>query len=205
VPFSLIEYNNKLDWRDNKMNEMFKYEDVESKVLTIRGEYVIIDRDVAELYGVETKRINEAVKNNPDKFPGGYIIALDEAEKSDVVENFDHLAILKFSHAIPSAFTERGLYMLATILKNPVATQTTIAIINAFAGLRELNRYIKQLPYTTDEDEQSSLSTRIGNALFGLFDDDIMEIKGDERSMELNLPFIKLKRTVTLEKRNEKE
>ena len=71
--------------------------------------------------------------------------------------------------------------------------------------MRELNRYIKHLPYTTDENEQSSLSTRIGNALFGIFDDDIMEIKGDERSMELNLPFIKLKRTVTLEKRKDKD
>ena len=94
--------------------------------------------------------------------------------------------------------------MLATILKGSIATQTSIAIINAFANLRELNRYIKQLPYTTDENEQSSLSKRIGNALFGIFDDDIMEIRGDERSMELNLPFIKLKRTVTLEKRKEK-
>ena len=93
--------------------------------------------------------------------------------------------------------------MLATILKSPVATQTTIAIVEAFTNLRELNRYIKQLPYTTDENEQSTLSSRIGNALFGIFDDDIMELKGDERSMEVNLPFIKLKRTVTMEKRKD--
>ena len=71
--------------------------------------------------------------------------------------------------------------------------------------MRELNRYIKQLPYTIDENEKSSLATRVGDALFGIFDDDIMEIKGDERSMELNLPFIKLKRTVTLGKRKEKD
>ena len=77
--------------------------------------------------------------------------------------------------------------------------------MEAFANLRELNRYIKQLPYTTDENEQSSLATRVGDALFGIFDDDIMEIKGDERSLELNLPFIKLKRTVTLGKRKEND
>ena len=93
--------------------------------------------------------------------------------------------------------------MLATILKSPAATQTTLAIVEAFANLRELNRYIEQLPYTTDENVQTSLATRVGDALFGIFDDDIMEIKGDERSMELNLPFIKLKRTITLGKRKE--
>jgi hypothetical protein len=86
--------------RSNKMNEIIYYESIENKILVIRGKQVIIDRDIAELYGVETKRINEAVKNNPDKFPEGYIITLDEIEKSDVVENFDHLAFMKFKRSI---------------------------------------------------------------------------------------------------------
>ena len=187
------------------MSEIIKYENVESKILEIRGEQVIIDRDVAELYGVATKDINRAVKNNPTKFPDGYIISLEDSEKTELVKNFNRFEKLKHSSVVPTAFTERGLYMLATILKSPAATLTTIAIIDAFANLRELNRYIKQLPYTTDENEQTSLATRVGNALINIFDDDIMEIKGDERSMELNLPFLKLKRTVTLEKRKEKD
>ena len=190
------------------MNEIIRYEDVENKIIVLRNEQVILDRDVAELYGVKTKAINQAVSRNLEKFPNGYIITLDDDEWNSLRSQIVTLETnSKGQHTKykPNAFTEKGLYMLATILKSPVATQTTIAIVEAFANLRELNRYIKQLPYTTDESEQSSLSTRIGNSLFGIFDDDIMEIKGDERSMELDLPFIKLKRTVTLGKRNEKD
>ena len=90
-----------------------------------------MDCDVAELYGVETKRINEAVANNPDKFPEGYILQLTNSEKAEVVENFDHLQKLRFSPQLPKAFTEKGLYMLATILKSPKAVETTIAIVEA--------------------------------------------------------------------------
>ena len=72
---------------------------------------------VAELYGVETREINQAVKNNPEKFPEGYIIELDKQEKMEVVKNFDNLGNLLYSPAPPKAFTEKGLYMLATILR----------------------------------------------------------------------------------------
>ena len=90
-------------------------EDVEERVLVLRNQRVLIDSDVAELYGIETKRVNEAVRNNPEKFPYGYIFVLDKYEKQEVVENFGHLNKLKFSKVQPTAFTERGLYMLATI------------------------------------------------------------------------------------------
>ena len=89
---------------------------VEEKIITLRNQQVILDCDVAELYGVETKRINEAVSNNPEKFPEGYIWQLTNSEKIGVVENFDHLKNLRFSPQLPKAFTEKGLYMLATIL-----------------------------------------------------------------------------------------
>lgn len=81
---------------------------IENKIITVQGKQVILDSSVAELYGVETKRINEAVKNNPDKFPEGYIILLTQAEKTEVVENFDHLANLRFSPALPKGFSEKG-------------------------------------------------------------------------------------------------
>ena len=74
-----------------------------------------LDRDVAELYGVTTKVVNQAIRNNPDKFPSGYVIELTNSEKEHVVKNFDHLETLKFSHATVKGFTEQGLYMLATI------------------------------------------------------------------------------------------
>ena len=81
--------------------------DVEERMIMHRNQPVLIDADVAELYGVETKRVNEAVKNNPQKFPYGYIFELDKYEKAEVVENFDHLNKLKFSKVSPTAFTER--------------------------------------------------------------------------------------------------
>ena len=104
--------------------------DVEARIITVRGQQVILDCDVAELYGVETRIINQAVKNNPEKFPSRCIIQLnqDEAEALKTknldedefaVKNFDRKSVSSKSRYMPKAFTERGLYMLATILKSP--------------------------------------------------------------------------------------
>ncbi|GHT96115.1 hypothetical protein FACS1894141_5900 [Spirochaetia bacterium] len=91
------------------MNEL-TYKQVENKVIILRTQNVILDSDVAELYGVETMRINEAVKNNPDKFPKGYVLTLNKTEKQEVIENFDNLK-LKFSPALTkSLYRKRPLY-----------------------------------------------------------------------------------------------
>ena len=148
---------------DINMNEIEKKEvelipvttkDVEARMIVLRKQYVLIDADVADLYGVETKRINEAVRNNPKKFPYGYIFELDKYEKNEVVENFDHLKRLKFSKVSPTAFTERGLYMLATILKSDRAINTTLAIIDTFVQARELARTMEALQDVQDGGEQ---------------------------------------------------
>ena len=107
--------------------------DVESRMIVLRKQSVLLDADVAELYGVETKRVNEAFRNNPDKFPSGYLFELDRNEKDDLVENFDRLKQLKFSTVNPTAFTERGLYMLATILKSELA-RTMVQLQNVQDG-----------------------------------------------------------------------
>ena len=120
----------------------------ESKIIVIRDTQVILDRDVAELYGVETRDINKAVKNNPKKFPPGYIIELNSSEKQELVENFHRFNTLKHSTVAPHAFTEQGLYMLATILKGDLAISTTIAIIDTFTQLRKLARTLGKV----DED-----------------------------------------------------
>lgn len=125
--------------------------DVEGKIINLRGQQVILDYDVAELYGVQTKEINQAVKNNPRKFPEGYIFELDDQEKIEVVKFFDHLQNLRFSPQHPKAFTERGLYMLATILKGERAEQTTLAIVETYAKLKELSRVIAELPQQEEE------------------------------------------------------
>jgi len=136
------------------MNDNLIFEKVEQRIISLRGEKILLDSDVAELYGVETKRVNEAVKNNPDKFPQGYIFELSQIEKTEVVENFDRLLKHKFSTTIPKAFTEKGLYMLATILKSEKATQTTLAIVETYSRIRELSRTMLELADTVDKNNK---------------------------------------------------
>ena len=90
------------------MNQIVKLESIKDKIIDIRGEKVIIDSDVATLYGVETRDINKAVKNNPDKFPEGYIFELTGKEKNEVVENFHHLEKVKFAPRNPVCFYRTG-------------------------------------------------------------------------------------------------
>lgn len=143
-----------------------------ARIIKIRGQEVLLDRDVAELYGVETKRINEALRNNPDKFPEGYVFTLQPSEKQEVVENFDRFKTLQFSTVEPHAFTERGLYMLATILKSKQATSTTLAIIDSFVKLREISRNIAALHQEQDKEKQKSLVQRTGELMNDLLLDD---------------------------------
>lgn len=100
---------------------------IQNKIITIREKQIILDSDIAELYGVETKRINEAVKNNPDKFPDGYIIYLTDDDLGILRSKFSTAKLSK-TRVTPKGFSEKGLYMLATILKSPAATEATIAI-----------------------------------------------------------------------------
>jgi len=172
---------------------------IEKSIIQFQDKSVIIDAEVAILYGVGTRRINEAVKNNPDKFPEGYILQLSKLEKDKVVENFDHLEALKFSPNLPKAFTEKGLYMLATILKSPKATETTIAIIEAFAKLRELKRVINKLSDVVNEESKESLIEHSGNLLAELLDDDLT-ISETETSIELNFAIVKFKHTIKAKK-----
>ena len=143
------------------------------------GQNVILDRDVAALYGVETKEINQAVKNNPGKFLEGYIVTLTNREKNELVKNFDRFNTLKHSSSAPSTFTEKGLYMLATILKSPAATQTTIAIVETFAKIRkirELSRSLSGLSEAAGKVEQKALMQRSGEILADILDDDALEV-----------------------------
>ena len=171
-----------------------KFNDVNDKIIVIRNEKVLLDSDVAELYGVETMRINEAVKNNPEKFPDGYILTLTKDEKKQVIEIFDNLKI-KFSPVLPKAFTEKGLYMLATILKSPQATQTTIAIIEAFAQLRELQRTVAELSESPEEFKQKSLMQKGGDIIAELTGSDL-KTPDSETSVELNFAVFRFKHTV---------
>lgn len=172
--------------------EDIKVADKLMKDLNVR--YILSQEDYQ---GVQYKRM--AVRNNPDKFPEGYIFELQQAEKQYVVENFHHLENVKYSPVVPKAFTEKGLYMLATILKSPQATQTTIAIIEAFAKLRELSRTIGEMSANPDRFKQKTLMQKSGEIMADLFGED-MQTTDTETEIELNFAVLKLKHTVKRKK-----
>jgi hypothetical protein len=137
------------------MSAIVKIENLEELRIELRGENILLDADVAVIYGVETKRVNEAIKNNPDKFPQGYMFELDEVEFSDLRSKISTAKFAK-TRVVPKAFTEQGLYMLATIFKSQHATQATISIVETFSKIRELSRNIKELSVVQDKAEQKS-------------------------------------------------
>lgn len=185
---------------------------IEEKLLEIRNKKVLLDRDVAHLYGIETKRVNEAVKNNPEKFPEGYVIYLDEEETeflrsknssletgNEPVENFDRFQKLKHSTVRPKAFTDKGLYMLATILKSPKATETTIAIIETYSKLKQFSKAIQSINVDQNENSKQDLMQK-GNELLAEILEDEMPIDETETSIEFNFALLKLKHTVKRKK-----
>jgi hypothetical protein len=172
--------------------DILKINLVEEKIITLRGIPVIIDYDVAEIYGVETKEINQAVRNNPEKFPKGFIFETDQNEKVELVKNFDRFKKLKHSATFPKAFAEQGLYMLATILKSPKATSATLDIIEAFTKFRELARTLINITETTDEAKHKTLLTKSGDLLNDLLFNDLQKVSA-ECSVEFNLGLMKIK------------
>lgn len=110
---------------------------IESLILTIRGRKVLIDADLAAVYGVETRALNQAVKRNVGRFPDDFAFRLSTSEKSQVITNCDHLAHLKFAKSLPVAFTEHGALMAANVLRSEQAVHMSVFVIRAFVRLRE--------------------------------------------------------------------
>ncbi len=177
-------------------NEIISTRDVQDLMVVVRGQEVLLDRDVALLYGVSTGRVNEAVKNNREKFPEGYLISLMDSEKEELIETFDRFKSMKHSPVPPTAFTERGLYMLATILKSKRAVQTTIAIIDTFAQVREMARTMEALQNATDNKEkQASLLHRSGELMAEVIGQNL-STKSVETEIELNFAVVKIKHKI---------
>ena len=107
-------------------------------ILTIRSQKVLIDADLAAIYGVPNKALNQAVKRNADRFPNDFLFQLTDEEKQEVVTNCDHLARLKFSKTLPYAFTEHGALMAANVLNSPEAVKMSVYVVRAFIKQREL-------------------------------------------------------------------
>lgn len=203
------------------MNKPLDVKIIQESILEIRSQKVLLDQDVALIYGVETKRINEAVKNNPEKFPEGYLIQISKDEWVGLKSKF---STSKRGGKVkpPTAFPEKGLYMLATILKSPQATEATFTIIEprrlgmargslpfrqpagrherargrqTFAKIRELSRTITTLSTTKEEDAQKPLLQRSGELVSELFEDEL-HTSDTETSIELNFAVLKFKHVI---------
>ncbi|MCX5867200.1 MAG: ORF6N domain-containing protein, partial [Proteobacteria bacterium] len=118
--------------------EIIPIEQIESKILLIRGQKVILDVDLAELYGVPTKVLNQAVKRNRRRFPPDFLFRLTQKEKEKVVTNCDHLRKLRFSSTLPSAFTEHGAVMAASVLNSDKAIEVSVQVVRAFIKIRRI-------------------------------------------------------------------
>ena len=166
---------------------IISHENIKNKILEIRSQQVLLDSDVALIYGVETRRLNEAVKNNKDKFPRSYMFTLNKMETNNLRSKFSTANDAERSTANisskrrtpPKVFTEKGLYMLATILKSKNA------IIETFAKVRELKREIKEQHIETDVKKQSQKMKRFGELLGDIVSPDL-ETAETESSLELD-------------------
>ena len=182
---------------------------VKSRMLIVRDQPVLLDRDVAALYGVQTKEINQAVRNNPDKFPEGFLLQLNNDEFSDwkskiLTSNLspaEKNAIKMGVRRAPKAFTERGLYMLATVLKGEVATKATLAIVNTYAQVRSVKRELLELHKEGDKKKKHALMQHFGETLTDIVMPDPDEVE-TESSLELNFFIGKIKHTVRKIKQN---
>ena len=180
------------------MDNIINFSRVEDKIIILRNISVILDSDVAELYGVETRAINQAVKNNSDKFPDGYFLNITSNEWKNLKSKF-LISSWGGTRKLPKAFTEKGLYMLATILKSNQSTQTTLAIIETFAKLRELSRTVAQLSDSSDDFLQKSLIQKSGDIITELMGEN-MNTSDTETSIELNFALLKFKHTIKRKK-----
>ena len=127
---------------------------IEQQILLIRGQRVMLDADLAGLYGTTTKRLNEQVKRNRGRFPEDFMFQLTKKEKAEVVAICDHLAKLKFSPVLPNAFTEHGAIMVASVLNTKRAIQVSVFVVRAFVKLREMLATHKELAHKLAELER---------------------------------------------------
>ncbi len=136
------------------MTNIIPLEIIESRILLMRGHKVMIDADLADIYGVTTKRLNEQVRRNKERFPEDFMFQLTEKEKVDVVADCDHLKKIKYSPVLPTAFTEHGAIMVAAILNSPIAVQASIHVVRAFVKLRQMLETHKELALKLNEMER---------------------------------------------------
>ena len=180
--------------------EMIKFETLESKLIHLRNTLILVDKDVAEVFGVETRDINKAVKNNPLKFPEGYLFEVNSDEFKILQGKFSTAKFAK-TRTLPKAFTEKGLYMISTILKSKIATSATLQIIDTFANIKKLSRNLNSINESQTKEEQQTLVKESNILLEKVIDiEPIVKLQDDETEVEtkieLNLGFVRASRII---------
>jgi len=151
--------------------QTYAHSDIEERILSVRGQRVIIDADLARLYGTSTKRLKEQLKRNKDRFPEDFVFELTTEEKNEVVANCDHLKNLKYSSILPIAFTEHGAVMAANVLNSAIAIKTSIFVVRAFIRAREILAEHLEFKRRLDKLEQRVAKGFQGN------EDELQEIR----------------------------
>ena len=183
--------------------------EVEDKIIEVRGQKALLDFHVAALYGVETREVNQAVRNNPRKFPEGYVLELTKEESSALRSKLLTLEALRsknttiekaggrghYSKFNFKAFTRKGLYMLATCLKSDRAADATVAIVETFDKVQTLKQELLELHTETDKDVQKSKMQHFGEVLSDIVMPDL-QTSETESSLEINFFIGKIKHTV---------
>ncbi|OGR81996.1 MAG: hypothetical protein A3J74_01900 [Elusimicrobia bacterium RIFCSPHIGHO2_02_FULL_57_9] len=137
------------------MPNLIPAETIEQRIFLIRGHRVMIDRHLAELYGVTTMALNQAVKRNRERFPEDFMFRLTKAERDELITICDNLRPLKFSPALPNAFTENGVAMLSSVLRSKRAILVNIQVMRTFTRLRQLISTHKELARKIESLERS--------------------------------------------------
>ena len=184
--------------------EVIKFKTLENKLIKIKNQLVLIDKDVAMLYEIEPKKLRQQLKRNIDKFPKSYAFQLNNEEVEIMGSQNVTLSKKQFGGTNPWVFTEKGLYMVATILKSKNALNATFQIIETFAKVKELSRNINDIMKTTDEAIHKELAQKSNHILEEIIDidTDILEDNEDGEiietttKFEFNLGFAKINRSV---------
>ena len=171
---------------------------ITNKIVRLRRKEVMLDHHVAELYGVPTREVNRAVKNNPEKFLKGYVIELNNRELSGLRWKNSTANAAK-RRTLPKAFTEKGLYMLATILKSKQATKATLQIVETFAKVREFSKVTHALSIEKNKNKQQGLLKKSGDLFAEILNNEFTQDSSSETSIELNLAMLKIKHTIKKE------
>ena len=193
----------KLKTKDKSM-QVTKFGTLEKKLILLRDTLVLLDKDVANLYEMEPKKLRQQLKRNADKFPKDYAFQVTDAEVELMVSQNVTPSKKQYGGTNPWVFTEKGLYMVATILKSKNALDATFTIIETFARIKELSRNINAIMKTTDEHAQNELAQKSNKILEEIIDiepdiledDEDAEIIETHTKFEFNLGFAKVSRSV---------